>query len=125
MSEPGNCKGCGKQKNLADGYCFQCRARKAARGRTHPIPEAKDGFLNCRDIATFIPVAGYSVAEWYRLPNGQGKPEAVCVRLMLADALDGAEVVMRIKSREEFNRLIEVLERHRDNVWPALAEENA
>lgn len=71
-----------------------------------------------QDIPLLLPVAGYGVAEWHPTLDGSGKPTALLLRLQLAGGNDGAEVVMRITSRAETNRLIAILERHRDNVWP-------
>lgn len=40
--------------------------------------------------------------------------------LEFGGSLDGAEFILRLKSRKEANRLIAVLERHRDGVWPTI-----
>lgn len=83
-----------------------------------PIPPAKMIGKNLRDIPVYLECTGYTVAEWTPLPNGQGKPTAVVISLKMGGRLDGVELGMRIKSRAECNRLIEVLKRHRDGVWP-------
>lgn len=94
------------------------------RGPSHPIPPASDGPpKNLKDIPHIIPTSGYGVFEWCPQDDGKGKPEAVIIVLQLAGRLDGAEVHMRIKSRKEANRLLEVLERHIDNVWPPPPQE--
>lgn len=87
--------------------------------KSHPIPPMEDGPVRkMKDIPLFIPAGGYGIAEWHSNPDASGKPEALLLRLLLEGPLDGSEVIMRIKSREETNRLIKLLERHRDNVWP-------
>ena len=84
----------------------------------HPVPPPHDGPVRAlKDVPMFIPANGYGVAEWHPSPDGSGRPEALLLRLLLAGPLDGGEVIMRIKSRAEVNRLIAVLERHRDGVW--------
>jgi hypothetical protein len=86
--------------------------------KAHPIPPPEPNPRNLEDIPVKLPVRGYSVCEWTPEKDGKGKVEQVHLVLHLAGSLDGAEVIMRIKSRLEINRLIQVLERHRDGVWP-------
>ncbi len=85
---------------------------------SHPIPPPDPRVKNTRDIPAALICAGYSVNEWHPLPNGEGPATEVHVMLHLGGDLDGAHIVMRIKSRLECNRLIQILERHRDGVWP-------
>ena len=70
-----------------------------------------------KNIPLFIPAGGYGVAEWHPSDDGSGRPEAILFRLLLAGPLDGGEVILRIKSRAEVNRMIGILQRHRDGVW--------
>lgn len=86
--------------------------------KSHPIPPPRNKPENLADRPLPLLASGYEVCEWHRLPNGEGKPEAIVLVLNLAGELDGASIHMAIKSRLEANRLIQVLERHRDSVWP-------
>lgn len=82
--------------------------------KSHPIPPATEKIENLADRPLPLLARGYEVREWHRLPNGEGKPEAIVFVLNLT----GESVHVRIKSRLEANRLIQILERHRDHVWP-------
>lgn len=84
---------------------------------THPIPEPSFSGKNMRDMAGFLEVASYGVAEWTPEDNGQGKPEAVILHFDLGKALDGVSLGIRLKSKGEANRLIKMLEQYRDQVW--------
>lgn len=87
--------------------------------KSHPIPPATFSGRNLSDMQLILS-NGYDVTEWTPQKNGEGQPEAVCLVLHFGGPLDGAGIVMRIKSRLECNRLIQILERHRDGVWPML-----
>ena len=84
---------------------------------THPVPDEEFLGENLEDL-NVIACDAYSVCEWTPEKDGRGKPEMVCFVLHLGADLDGAQVVVRIKSRPEANRLINILRRHRDGVWP-------
>lgn len=88
---------------------------------THPVPDEEFSGKNLKDVAAMLVCDGYGVFEWTPEPDGKGKPEMICLVLELGADLDGAQIVLRIKSRPEANRLIEILQRHRDGVWPVEA----
>ena len=89
--------------------------------KSHPLPPESFIGRNMDAIPLLLPVGGYCVAEWTPERDGKGTPTMVWLCLELAGRADGAEVVLRIKSRLEMNRLIKALERHRDGVWPETA----
>lgn len=84
---------------------------------THPIPEPEFSGKNLRDIPMFLEVQAYHVAEWTPEPDGKGKPEAVIMQFDLGKAFDGVSFGVRLKSRNEVNRLIAILGQYRDSVW--------
>jgi hypothetical protein len=66
---------------------------------------------------------GYTVAQWCPTPDGSGRPEAVVLQIDLNAVLHingrvADAIALRLKSRHACNVLIEVLERHRDEVFP-------
>lgn len=73
------------------------------------------------DLAQF---EGYTVAQWCPTPDGSGPPTAVVLQLDVANVhfvVNGrraAAVGLRLKSRHAINVLLEILERHRDAVFP-------
>ncbi len=72
------------------------------------------------DLAQFH---GYSVGQWCPSPDGTGRPEAVVISIELGPGCTLNErlcsaVGLRLGSRHAINTLIEVLERHRDEVFP-------
>jgi len=86
---------------------------------THPIGPMQSQPKNISDLPGFLLANdGYEVFEYHPLPNGQGKPTAVVIKINFGGALDGGSILWRVKSRAECNRLLTVLMRHRDNVWP-------
>ena len=103
------------------------------RSPSHPIPDTKTAVSNLRDYV-FLPLEGYTVSQWHPLPDGKGRPEAIVLQLAttvewLAKTTYAlinknpnpkmrVDMVLRIKSREEANRLINILTTHADEVWP-------
>lgn len=68
---------------------------------------------------------GYTVGQWCPTPDGSGKPEAVVLEICKPDGIEfliqgrrASGLALRLKSRHAINVLIEVLERHRDEVFP-------
>ncbi len=90
---------------------------------THSIPDEKFSGRNLSDVPAMLVLDGYEVCEWTSERDGKGDPEMVCLVMHLGAELDGTQIVLRIKSRAEANRLIEVLRRHRDGVWPLSKDE--
>lgn len=79
--------------------------------KTHPLPDAQP-----MGKPIFAPLTlGYDVGAWCPTPDGSGKPEAVAMSIHVDG---GLEVLLRLKSRAEVNRLVAVLLRHADDVWP-------
>jgi len=92
---------------------------------TNPIPEPQFHGKNLRDFPAWLEITSYGVAEWTPQDDGQGKPEAVLLHFELFKGLDGLQFAIRFKSRAEVNRLIGILGRHRDGVWPAGPQKDA
>lgn len=73
---------------------------------------------------TFAQIESYSICQWCPTPDGSGKPEAVVVTFEargLALTINGSSasgIGLRLKSRHAINTFIEILERHRDEVFP-------
>jgi len=103
------------------------------RAPSHPIPDTEESTTNLAD-SVFVPLDGYTICQWHRLPDGKGSPEAICLNLATTAAFivktahdlmnkhvdpnAQVDMVLRVKSREEANRLINVLTMHADEVWP-------
>lgn len=60
-------------------------------------------------------IESFTVGSWCPTPDGSGKPEAVAISIMVKGLGD---VVMRIKSPMEVDRIIQMLLRHKRDVWP-------
>jgi hypothetical protein len=63
-----------------------------------------------------IPISGIEIGSWTPQKDGKGKAEQVHLMIRLR----GGEqpFVMRIKSRQAIQSLIDALILHRDDVWP-------
>lgn len=72
--------------------------------------------VNLPEFALFE-IDGVDVAEWHRLPNGEGKPEQVHVYLHFKDP-KMPTFVLRLKSTRAVDELITALITHRNGVWP-------
>ncbi len=57
----------------------------------------------------------FTVGSWCSSQDGTGKPEAVAISIKVADLGD---IVMRIKSPMECDRIVQMLLRHKRDVWP-------
>ena len=79
---------------------------------THPLPESEfDG------KPIYAPkIKSYGVASWCPTPDGSGKPEAVAIHVDLEEG--NLSFLVRLKSRGEVNRMVAMLLRHADDVWP-------
>lgn len=86
--------------------------------KMEPIPEEKFSGKNLDEVPLLLECNGYGVYEWVPGKNGEGKPEAVCLTMLLTGALDGGQVVLTVKTRAEMNRLVHLLSEYRDKVWP-------
>jgi len=80
---------------------------------SHPLPDSENHTQNLEDMKV-VEVEQYGVFEWHPLKDGKGKPEMV----MLTFKVEGLELSIRLKSKGELLRLIKMLKRHGDNVWP-------
>jgi len=66
------------------------------------------------------PIESFSVGSWCPTPDGRGKPTAVCisVKAKLYRELPSMDIVIRIKSPMELDRVVQMLLRHKRDVWP-------
>jgi hypothetical protein len=68
-------------------------------------------------------VNSFTVGSWCPTPDGTGKPEAVAVSIEI-DMIDmngnpnPVDIVLRIKSPMELDRFVQMLLRHKREVWP-------
>ena len=81
------------------------------------LPPERFSGKNLRDIPAIIPTDGYAVYEWVPGDDGKGTPEQMHLGLRLSEEFDGAEIILRIKSKREADRLIAALTRCRDGIW--------
>lgn len=64
-------------------------------------------------------VESFSVGSWCPTPDGTGKPTAVAIVVRTTTAIGTAmDVVVRIKSPMELDRVVQMLLRHKRDVWP-------
>lgn len=82
--------------------------------RAGSIPPAE--FLG--QAARFREIEEVGVAEWCPTPDGSGPAEAVVLHFRIRG--EDEDLGLRLKSPGAVNRLIAMLERHRDSVWPGL-----
>lgn len=61
------------------------------------------------------PVKSFTVGEWCTTPDGSGPPSCVGLSIELES---GEELVMRIKTPQRVDELIQMLLRHKRSVWP-------
>lgn len=70
------------------------------------------------DDRSVVPMDGIEVSEWTPLLNGEGQPTQVHLTISPGEGpLDIFRFVVRLKSKDACDRLIEALQRHRDNVF--------
>ena len=79
----------------------------------HPAFEARDAVEKLAG-QQFFAVKGFHISEWHPLPDGEGRPTQVH---LVVQATDDINFVLRLKSKEACDGLIETLRRHRNNVW--------
>lgn len=84
----------------------------------YQIPPTKFSGKNMSDYAALFEVESYGVGQWTPEPDGKGTPEALILHFDLGRQLQGVTFAIRLKSKAEVNRLIEILQLHRDEVWP-------
>jgi hypothetical protein len=80
---------------------------------SHPIGPEEINIQNLEDMKVIIPNE-YGVYEWHSEKDGKGKPEAVALAFKIGEY----QLTIRLKSRGEVLRLIKILERHMNNIWP-------
>lgn len=82
-----------------------------------PIPDAIDFRRNTGGFA-FFDIEEYHVFEWCpeRAEDPNRKPTQVHFQLDVRGLPH--PLVLRLKSRDAIERVIQMLERHRDGVWP-------
>lgn len=68
-----------------------------------------------KSFAGTFQIEHYTIGQWCPSPDGSGKPEAIAISFKIAD---GCEIFFRLKSRHMVNTFIEIMEKHRDEVWP-------
>jgi hypothetical protein len=62
-----------------------------------------------------INVLGFTVGDWCPTPDGSGKPEAVGISVQTEHFGD---IVIRLKTPERVDEVIQMLLRHKRDVWP-------
>jgi len=68
-----------------------------------------------RPLPVGVTIESYSIGAWCPTPDGSGPPEAVAIQLNIPGL--GFPLFMRLKSRRAVDEMIEVLAKHRDDVW--------
>jgi hypothetical protein len=63
---------------------------------------------------------GYTVGDWCPTPDGSGPAKAVAVSIQIAMYPGGPpmDFVMRLKTPEAVDTMIQALLRHKRSVWP-------
>lgn len=87
----------------------------------YEIPDSEFSGKNLSDYEAFFEVKEYGVGEWTPQRDGKGKPEALILHFDVELNLGKSHIVtfgIRLKSRQETQRLIAILQRHCDSVWP-------
>lgn len=69
-----------------------------------------------KQIPVFVPVSNMQVASWSPGAEGEGVPPTQVHILYTVEDLD-VQFLMRLKSREAADALINALIEHRDYVW--------
>lgn len=82
-------------------------------GRKKRSPPAPD---NTPKQCIGLQIEGYHVGSWCPTSDGSGPPEAVVIGLKLRDFEH--ELLLRLKSPERVDELIQLLLRHKRDVWP-------
>lgn len=60
-------------------------------------------------------VKSFTVGSWCHTPDGSGQPQAVAISIEL---MTGEHLVMRLKSPRAVDETIQMLLRHKRDVWP-------
>jgi hypothetical protein len=63
-------------------------------------------------------IAGYTVADWCPDQEAKVPPEAVALILEMRLGGDAVDIVMRLKSPQAVDTMIQALLRHKRSVWP-------
>lgn len=101
-----NCIKCGTNRRTGgDLLCDSCRRAPKRLPPSESNPRPLIG-LNLID---------YTVGEWCPTPDGTGEPTAVAISLQVEGLGD---VVLRLKSPQRVDELIQMLLRHKRGVWP-------
>jgi hypothetical protein len=65
-----------------------------------------------------MPCKGWEIVEWHPLPDAQGDPTQVHIIITPGEGpLDEFKFILRLKSKDACDGMIEALQRHRNNVW--------
>lgn len=85
------------------------------RRKKHRLPPP-----NARTTALLgLRLESYTVGDWCPTQDGTGPATAVGLSLRVAGgSLDGADLVLRLKTPEAVDTLIQSLLRHKRSVWP-------
>lgn len=60
-------------------------------------------------------VKGFTVGDWCPTPDGTGPATAVAISIKLEG---GYDIVLRLKTPERVDEVIQMLLRHKRSVWP-------
>jgi len=82
-----------------------------AKKRLPPVNTEPKAFLGPK-------VFGYSVGEWCPSRDGSGPAEAVAIAIETEIAGMQMDIVLRLKTPERVDELIQLLLRHKRGVWP-------
>lgn len=63
-----------------------------------------------------LSIDSYHIGSWCPSPDGSGKPEAVALSLEIKDF--PGELILRLKSPQRVDEMIQALLRHKRDVWP-------
>jgi hypothetical protein len=63
-------------------------------------------------------IESFTVGSWCRSPDGSGPAEAVAISVKVSGLGD---LIIRIKSPMEVDRIVQMLLRHKQDVWPESA----
>lgn len=63
-------------------------------------------------------IESFTVGSWCDSPDGSGRPVAVAISARTNLASVAVDIVIRLKSPMEVDRTIQMLLRHKRDVWP-------
>jgi len=77
-----------------------------------PPPEGPSGPLYGPNIESF------TVGDWCESQDGSGPATAVAITVRISSDGPPVDIVIRIKSPQELDRVVQMLLRHKRSVWP-------